>query len=352
MVGIGIVGLGYMGATHFRAIRRIRGARVVAICTRDRGKLRGDWRGIGGNLGIEGGRENLKGVRTYTELAEMLGNPEVDLIDVCLPTSLHPVAARVALASGKHVLVEKPIALDWREASRLLAEARRVDRVLMVAHVLPYFPEYAYLRKLVSEETYGPLLAAHFRRTVSRRSPAARRENLGTRGGPVLDLHVHDTHFIDLLCGAPDRVWSSGRMLTAQHAEYISTIYRYDGRPNLCVTCASGAISQVSRGFAQGFEVHLESATVLYESSAQPLTVYSGNRRPRCPGMGDPDPLAPFIRELRAAVRAAKGGRVPPELSGERAAAAIRLCASEVASLRRGRAVSVRPRQLSATTGR
>ena len=63
MVNIGIVGIGFMGMTHYRAARKVRGGRVRTICTRDPGKLRGDWRGIRGNFGEPGGMEDLSGVR-------------------------------------------------------------------------------------------------------------------------------------------------------------------------------------------------------------------------------------------------------------------------------------------------
>ena len=82
MVGIGIVGLGFMGMTHYHALGRVRGARVAAICTRDARKRAGDWRGIRGNFGPRGGRVDLSRVRTYSRIELLLDDETIDLVDI------------------------------------------------------------------------------------------------------------------------------------------------------------------------------------------------------------------------------------------------------------------------------
>ena len=72
MVNIGIAGLGFMGMTHYRGIQKVRGAKDTAICTRDPGKQQGDWRGIGGNFGAPGNREDLSKVRVYGNYDDLL----------------------------------------------------------------------------------------------------------------------------------------------------------------------------------------------------------------------------------------------------------------------------------------
>src|SRR5688500_8925997 len=111
MVRVGIVGIGFMGMIHYLAYQKVRGARVEAICARDPKKRAGDWRGIQGNFGPPGGQMDLRGVAAYAELDEMLADPAIDLVDLCLPPALHAEAAVAAFKAGKHVLCEKPIAL-------------------------------------------------------------------------------------------------------------------------------------------------------------------------------------------------------------------------------------------------
>src|SRR5438094_9182739 len=116
MVRIGIVGVGFMGMIHYLAARKLQGARVEAICSRDPKKLAGDWRDIRGNFGPRGEMMDLSGVKKYDRLEALLADPEIDLIDVCNPTHLHPETALKALRAGKHVLVEKAIALTAADA--------------------------------------------------------------------------------------------------------------------------------------------------------------------------------------------------------------------------------------------
>ena len=141
MVNFGIVGIGFMGVTHYKAIQKIRGARVGAIVSRDVQKRKGDWTNIEGNFGGGGGKHDLGKVRAYKGLDELLEDPEIDVVDICLPTSMHVETARRALQAGKHVFLEKPIALTLSDANKLVSESKRYRRFLMVAHVLRFFPK-------------------------------------------------------------------------------------------------------------------------------------------------------------------------------------------------------------------
>lgn len=349
MVSIGIIGLGFMGMTHYRGIRSVRGGKVAAICTRSSKKRAGDWRGLGGNFGEPGGVENLSGIRTYEKIDDLLSDDSIDLVDICLPTSQHCEVAIAAMRAGKHVLVEKPIALSLEDADRMVRVSEQTGRLMMVAQVLPFFPEFAYLKQVVDGEEYGNVLGAHFKRVISQPNWTSAFGNMEKSGGPGVDLHIHDTHYILVLLGRPDWVVSSGRLVRDRYVEYISTSYQYDSRPDLCVTCASGAISQQGRAFTHGFEVYMERATVLFEFSTlggkpvvtMPVTLLTDDGEVRVPDLGDADPVVAFTNEIQAAVDAVESGEVAREISGESAADALRLCFVEVESVRRRQAVAV-----------
>src|SRR5688572_5631140 len=131
MVRIGIVGIGFMGMIHYLAYRKVRGAKVTALVSRDEKKRAGDWRGIQGNFGPPGEMMDLAGLATYRDLDELLADPRVDLVDICLPPSLHAKTAVAALAAGKHVICEKPISLTAAEADRMVAAAKKAGKLLM-----------------------------------------------------------------------------------------------------------------------------------------------------------------------------------------------------------------------------
>ena len=100
-IGIGIVGMGFMGTTHMAAALKLRGARLAAIVTRDARKARGDFRHVGGNFGDGGGRVSLTGVHVHEDLEDLLNDDSVDLVDVCLPSYLHCETTLAALGQQR-----------------------------------------------------------------------------------------------------------------------------------------------------------------------------------------------------------------------------------------------------------
>jgi len=339
MVRIGLVGIGFMGMIHYLAARNLGGARVEAICSREPKKLAGDWRGIQGNFGPAGTVMDLAGIKKYDRLDALLADPDIDLIDVCNPTHLHPQTALAALQAGKHVLVEKAIALRPEDADAMVAAAKKAGKLLMVAHVLPFFPEFAFAAEAVRSGKYGKLLGGHFKRVISRPDWSSEIGDASKTGGPAVDLHIHDTHFIGLLCGVPARVFSSGVMENGA-VQYLTTQYLY-GPGGPAVSCSSGAVAQKGRMFVHGYEVYLEKATLVYESGATPLTLLTADGKADRPAVDAGDPLAAFTAEIQAAADGVAAGKEPPLLSGQLARDALVLCHRECDSVRTGAPVAV-----------
>ncbi|MBX9792107.1 MAG: Gfo/Idh/MocA family oxidoreductase [Pirellulales bacterium] len=346
MVRIGIVGIGFMGMIHYLAWQRVRGAKVVAISTRDRVKLAGDWRGIKGNFGPAGTQVELAHMRRYAELDDLLADNKVDLVDICLPPALHARVARAAFAAGKHVLCEKPIALALPEAESMRRAAERAKRMLLVAHVLPFFPEFATALKLVQGGRYGALLGGHFKRIIS--DPLWIKDFYDPRtvGGPVIDLHIHDAHFIRLLAGMPQSIASTGRM-RGEVVELINSQFLY-GAGGPTITATGGVIRQQGRPFTHGFEIYLERATLVYDFAAfiteparTPLTLLSADGKVTQLRLGSDDPIEVFAAELGEAARAIKTAKPSALLSGDLACDALRLCQRETESVRKGKPVRV-----------
>jgi predicted dehydrogenase len=340
-VQIAVAGLGFMGMIHYLAAQKLRGARVAALCSRDPKKLAGDWRDLRGNFGPPGAVMDLGSVRPYADFDDLLADPKIDLVDVTTPTHLHADMAVRALRAGKHVLVEKPIALQPKEADAMVKEAARAGRLLMVAHVLPFFPEFAFAAAAVRGGAHGPLRAAHFTRVIARPDWSADIDDSAKTGGPALDLHVHDAHFIGLIAGVPGKVFSSGQTRPDGSVDYLTTNYLYgDGGPT--ISCSSGAVATAGRPFAHGFEIYLERATLAYHSAGIPLTVYTPDGKVKTPKLKGGDPVAAFTAELQTAVDAAASGAEPDLLSGRLARDALVLCHRECDSVRTGKAVAVR----------
>jgi predicted dehydrogenase len=339
MIRIGLVGIGFMGWIHYLAMQRLRDAKLVAVCSRDPKKLAGDWTSIRGNFGPPGQHVDLSAVRRYDSLAKMLADPEIDLIDICNPTAQHEETAIAALRAGKHVLVEKAIALTPDGADRMLAAAQKAGKVLMVAHVLPFFPEFQFAADTVKSGRFGKLLGGHFKRVISKPDWSAEIGDAAATGGPAVDLHIHDTHFIGLICGVPRKVFSGG-VEGRGAVDYLTTQYLY-GPGGPAITCSSGAISMKARQFVHGYEIYLERATLVYESGVCPLTILHADGSSEKPTLSDGDPVHAFTTELQTAVDGVRVGKAPDLLSAQLARDALVMCLKEIESVRSGAAVAM-----------
>src|SRR4051794_35051063 len=314
MVRIGLVGVGFMGMIHYLAARRLKGAQVTALCSRDAKKLAGDWRDIKGNFGPRGEMMDLGGVKKYPRLDDLLGDPDIDLVDVCNPTHLHPETASAALKAGKHVLVEKAIALEAKDADAMLKAARKSGKLLMVAHVLPFFPEFAFAAEAIRGGTHGKLLGAHFKRVISRPDWSSDIGDASKTGGPAIDLHIHDTHFIGLVAGVPERVFSVGKVEGDGSVSYLTTSYLY-GKDGPALTCSSGALAMKTRPFVHGYELYLEKATLAYESGSLPLTLLPAEGTPSAVALPVAGELTAFTQEIQQAIDALTLNQPAPLIS-------------------------------------
>lgn len=358
MVRIGIVGIGFMGWTHFSGATKftesgkITGSKlkvgaVTAICTRSPEKLIGDWRSIQGNFGPRGSKLDLTDIGSYDNYREMIKDPDIDLIDICLPNDRHEQVAIDALLAGKHVIVEKPIALDPIAADRMIAAAKKSGSMLMVAQVLPFFPEFKFAAEAIASQKYGKFRAAHFRRVISSPKWSGDMSDFRKLGGWGIDLHIHDNHFISLACGVPQQVFSRG-ILEEGYVNHVHTQYVYPDA-SIAVSAVSGGIAADGLAFAHGFEIYLEKATLLYGAGTlagdwtvdRPLTLVENGKAKQPKLKGGTEWCSAFTAELQTAVDGVNSGQVPALLSAELARDALKMCHAEAKSIAAGKPVRV-----------
>lgn len=336
MVNFGVVGIGFMGVTHYKAIEKVRGAKVAAIVSRDQKKLQGDWRNIQGNFGGNGGKQDLGKVAAYRELDQLLNDPNIDVVDICLPTPLHVEASLLALQSGKHVFLEKPIALTIAEANKLVKAAKRYGKSLMVAHVLRYFPEFRIIKQFVESGKHGKVMAAHFKRIISKPSWWGTNE-LNRTGGPAIDLHIHDTDFLQFVFGMPKSVISQGTIGKKMMIEYIQTLYQFPG--GMAISAEGGWLAKSGCPFEHGYDVYFEDATLKYNSflrdSPQLLTSDGKIRKPRLSRKDG------FVAELQEVTDAIRENRKSEDLDATSARNSLNICLKEVQSVMQARRITI-----------
>lgn len=349
MLRVGIVGIGFMGWIHYLAYRNHGEVKLAAICTRDPKRLAGDWRGIQGNFGPPGEEVDLTGVAKYSELSQLLADPEIDVVDLCLPPYLHKDATIAAFKAGKHVFCEKPLALNAADCDQMVAAAASAGRQLFTGHVLPFLPEYTFVRNAVASGEFGKILGGHFKRVISDPLWLTDFYDLQKVGGPLIDLHVHDAHFIRLLFGMPTSVCSQGRVRGGT-VEYCNSMFTF-ADPSLCVSSTSGVINQQGRPFTHAFEIHFEKATMFFEFAVltgevgnlvTPLTVAHADGTVTRPALPPGDPmLAAFEAEIAEVAECAAANRSSTLLGGELARDAIVMCQKQAESVVSGAPVKM-----------
>ena len=337
MIKAGIIGMGGMGHMHFGVYDKISEASVVAVADIDEDKLRpGDSTEEinigGGDASLDPDRQQL-----YTDPDELIADDEVELVDVCLPTYLHAEMVVKALNAGKNVLCEKPMAMNFQECQRMLEAADRSDGMLMIAHCIRFWPEYAYLKETVDSGRLGKVCSAEFWRggPAPTWSWEGWLEDSCRSGGAILDLHIHDADFIQYLFGSPPAVCSSGAVGHTGGIDMINTLYLYDAPMTVHSGSSQGLPESV--GFEMKYAVAFEKGVVTFSSKDSPTLSEYSDAGTSHPEVKDSDG---YTEEIRYFASCIEKGEAPAMCTPESAATSIQLVMAEEESVQTGQTVS------------
>lgn len=336
MIRVGLVGVGMMGGVHLDVYARQKDVKVAAIADRIEDKRTGKARTALNVTSQQQGFTAFDAATQYAEGIDLIQKADVDLVDLCIPTPQHVDLAIAALQSGKHVLVEKPLARTAADAARLVAAAKASNKYIMNALCMRFWPGWSWLKETVDSGRFGKVLAAQFRRCGS--FPGGWYSNANDSGGAALDLHVHDVDFIQYLFGLPKAVRTVGYSRETQGADHLMTQYLYDTIP--FVSAEGGWAMAQDYGFSMQYCVNFEQATAVFDLSKSPtlqLMVRGKGKTPVevPPGMG-------YDYEIPYLLNCIKTGTPPTQASVESAANAIRMVEAELESIRTGREVALK----------
>jgi predicted dehydrogenase len=247
---VAILGAGFMGRSH--------AANYEALGDRVRVKV----------VAARGQEQAAKvaqtvGATTTSDLDAAIRDPDVDAVDICLPTPLHRTWAERALAAGKHVFLEKPIALTAADADAIVEAAEASRRVFMVGLVLRFWPEYVELQRRVAARELGrPLSVSTYRLSP----PIDWNEWMADpqqSGGAAVDLLVHDFDQMNWLLGGPRRVFAH-----SPRTGHVTAVVEYDGASGF----AEGSVAMPrSYPFSSDIRVLCEDGGAEYAFSAAPV---------------------------------------------------------------------------------
>lgn len=319
---VAVLGLGFMGATHVQALLKIPSLKLAGVCSSDERKLAGDLSGTGGNLGGEFTALDFSAVKKFRRWEDVLADQEIDAVDITLPTALHATVTEAALRAGKHVLVEKPLALDGAVADGLIAEAAKAGRVLMAAQVLRFFPMYRQMADLVRGGSLGAVRSAMFRRRCAAPGWAPWMKDKTKSGGGVFDLLIHDVDFMLHLMGrAPVSVSAVGAEALEMSVDTITANFQFSEGASVTV---AGGWHHGAFPFSMEYSVVCEGGTVEYHLTQGDPRVYR-------PGAAEaeilkaPEGVDGFVEELKYFGECCVAGRTPELCPPQESAQAVKL---------------------------
>ncbi|HEX2970701.1 MAG TPA: Gfo/Idh/MocA family oxidoreductase [Tepidisphaeraceae bacterium] len=336
MINVGVLGLGMMGLTHLNVYQKRSDVHVVAISDKLPDRLEGKVKAAGNIEGMAKGGFDYASARKYLEGVDLIRDPEVQVVDICLPTPMHLEFARMALEAGKHVLLEKPMCRSAADAKQLSAAARNAKGLTMVAMCMRFWPGWTWLKAAVAEQRYGKVLAAHFRR-LSTHPGGSFYRNGELSGGGILDFHIHDTDFVQHLFGMPESVYSVGYSKITSEIDHVITHYRY---PNVPLVVAEGGWAMAPGfQFKMQYTVNFERATAVYDhGTPKPLMLYEPPKEPQAvqleAGMGYDYEIAYFLDCIR-------NGQPPKIVTLKDAINSLRIVEAESQSAKTGLPVSL-----------
>jgi scyllo-inositol 2-dehydrogenase (NADP+) len=188
-IAVGLVGYGLSARILQRPLIEAAGMNIVAAVTHQHEAL----------------RQNLPGAVALPDVASLLALPRLDLVVIATPNQLHFPQALAALEDGKHVVIDKPMALDVRQCDRLIEVADARGRALTVFHNRRWDSDFLTLQQLIASDALGPIVTFEarwdrYRPTV----PDRWRERADHGGGVLYDLGAHLIDQALCLFGQPE----------------------------------------------------------------------------------------------------------------------------------------------------
>lgn len=344
-VRVGIIGLGFMGSTHFHIHRLLGMARVVAVADVDPRKRKGDWRKIVGNIGNFDNSKliDFTGIDTYDCGFDLIQDPNVQVVDICTPTPTHKDLIVAALKAGKHVISEKPIVRDSSEMPELLRAVKSARTFYTTGMCLRAWPEYRHAYETFQAGKIGKLVHAHFRRISPNIDGNAwnnwfMQDELS--GGALLDLHLHDVDLVRYFFGRPKAVTAVGVKGFRSDKGYDHVVGLFDFGNGTVVSTEGGWTPARGIPFEMSFQIVGTKGTI--RLSEQGYQIVYENGRVEKPAPAKPQMETGWHVELDYFIRCVRDGKKPVKyLAVDELNDSLKMVEAELLSMKSGKKVTI-----------
>jgi predicted dehydrogenase len=245
------------------------------------------------------------------------------------------------MQAGKHVLIEKPVALTADEVRRVAGVARSTGKTCMPAMCLRFWPAWRWVRDRIADRSFGACRSATFTRLAPTPTWSKNYFADGNQsGGALIDLHIHDADFVRFCFGDPVSVSSAGRAGNGGWLDHVTTLYRFAAgadRPQH-VVAEGGWDHHPGFTYRMQYIAIFDEATVEYDQIRTPQLVLCRN------GIAEPvevSPLTGYDLQSRALIAALTGQPHEPLPTLDEAVAVMDLLEAERTSAADGRVVGL-----------
>lgn len=274
-IKVAILGYGGIARAHHSGYRILAAegypVRLVALCDIDPEQFRRET-----SINIATEKSGVDGLHLYTDFEEMLTKEDFDTVDICLPTYLHKEYAVRALAAGKNVQSEKPMALSADDCAEMVAAAKKSGKQFMIGQCLRFSSDYLAAKEVIDSGKYGKVLAAHFERLSALPRWGYEQWFMDTArsGGCMLDMSIHDIDMARFLFGEPASVSAISYDRETRHQWSESRLFYKDGP---LVTIIGSWDEAPGTPFTASFRINFEKATLVWKGG-EPVRVYTDGR--------------------------------------------------------------------------
>jgi predicted dehydrogenase len=219
-LNVGVIGLGMMGERHALIYDKMPLVNLKSICDSNGDRL-------------EAFARKVK-TETYAGYEEMLADPELDAVSICMPDNMHQSVVNCAVKYNKHILLEKPIASDLKAGKEIYELVKDKTKVFMVGHILRFDPRFSEAKKYVDEGEIGEIINLYCRRNSPIAGP------LHYVGFTDLSMHVmiHDVDAVNWLVDSkPVKVFAKSRQVLLKKYNMTDSIFALIEYANGALAC-------------------------------------------------------------------------------------------------------------------
>jgi predicted dehydrogenase len=203
---VAFIGCGGIALYHMKYLRQMAGEGVEIVAAADVSEK-----------SLQRVKDQYGVTALYTDYRKMLRDvPQINAVDVCTPNGFHAENTIAALEAGKHVMVEKPMAMNAKEGQKMLDAAKKAKKQLVVGFQYRFDPKTKLIREQIASGAFGKILyvrcQALRRRGIPNWGVFGRKDLQG--GGPMIDIGVHILELAHYMIGSPKPVTATGNTWT------------------------------------------------------------------------------------------------------------------------------------------